>query len=259
MAPDDEERAVRDFITTCEDITWRSLFAQVDTAITRVREALTLLKSSGVLPSTAAAEEKIEGRITMVNELVGLARAFRKDFSKSDDDHYSEAFFHAISQVQDTAMKRWTEWAENLGIVARDLILFEALIRAVATHGMVYSGDASTSVAARLAASHRIVISVENNLAIAMSEFMATIGFLPRGYSGSLEQISSYDSVNMGAQGTNFEKRFLEKLFTTAWHFPLLETHLCNACGRAGTSLAACSRCQVCLRDHTLLLLLMKP
>jgi hypothetical protein len=140
-------------------------------------------------------------------------------------------------------MKRWTEWAENLGILSRDLLLFEALIRAVATHGNAPSSTSASPAAApttgassssgsssnssngvvdRLASSHRLVICVENNLAIAMTEFMATIGFLPRGYSGSLEQVSSYDTVNMGAQATNFEKRFLDKLFTTAWTFPLL-------------------------------------
>jgi hypothetical protein len=99
LSPDDEERAVRDFVATCQDITWKQLFTQVETIIARVRDALTLLRNTNIIPSTVAAEEKIEGRIKMVQDLLTLARAFCEEFSDNENSSYSEAFFYAINQV----------------------------------------------------------------------------------------------------------------------------------------------------------------
>jgi len=234
-----ERFRVQEFLDKCRDCTFEELFGCIEQVVLRMSEAIVLMKKEKY-PGFEVVEEFINGRMDLLGKLVEMAQSFVTEFSANGEkDRYSVVFFRAVEIQKEQAIQKWTAFAENLGIISRQLSLFAQLFTFIAAASSSSTSDSSASASSF---GTRAVVMCDNNIVVACSDILTKLGFSCRGFSGSMLQTSIYQVKPGGPAGSDFEKRHLEKIFASAFKFPPPVLQFCSVCQKPDAKL--CSRCQ---------------
>jgi len=184
---DDNERMLR-FIERSHDITWKKLFQQINGVLEASKKNVAVLK-----------EEKLKGifkaKISDVESCLSMSKKFSAQHAEDEDERYCLTFFMATKNVGDSALQNWCSWADKLSYMSRELALFNHLLEAMKTQS-------------------RIILMVENNIALAVLDLLANNEFKCAHFAGNMARSMPNNPVPVT---TKFGDEYLQKTIPGAF------------------------------------------
>jgi hypothetical protein len=204
VAAEEDRERVRRFLEHAPDMSWSTLFQQVEEAKKKALAAAVKQRNS------KDAEKYIREQIAHIEPLLEKGQQFQVKYSDGLDEHYGTSFFRCVEKDADESITLWSSWAESLAHLVRNLEHATRVMNAL-EHIDTTSGVRSVSDSRQNA---HLVLCMDHNLSVSCVELLGSLGFKCRSYTGTIERLIPNQVPD---DAPTFEKKLLENILANAF------------------------------------------